>query len=54
LAEVLMSDDGKRPRNGFQGWLEANRAKLWIWGIGGLALAGVGCMMLVVVLLIFR
>jgi hypothetical protein len=37
---------------GFQRWIEANRAKIWIWGIAVLALGGVGCMVLVVLLLI--
>jgi hypothetical protein len=36
----------------FQRWIEANRAKIWIWGIAVLALGGVGCMVLVVLLLI--
>lgn len=36
----------------FQRWIEANRAKIWIWGIAILALGGVGCMFLVVLLLI--
>ncbi len=39
---------------GLQRWIEQNRAKIWIWGIGGLALGGVGCMFLVVLLLILR
>lgn len=37
---------------GFQAWIEQNRAKIWIWGIGGLALAGLGCMFLIVLLLV--
>lgn len=39
---------------GFQAWIERNRAKIWIWGIGGLALAGLGCMFLVVLLLVIN
>lgn len=52
-----MTDEQGQPgreTGGFQGWVERNRAKIWIWGIGGLALAGVGCMFLVVVILILR
>jgi hypothetical protein len=45
-------DQPTRDTGDFQGWLEQHRAKIWIWGIGGLALAGVGCMFLVVLLLI--
>lgn len=55
--EAIMIEDGNQSppgQGGVQGWVEANRAKIWIWGIGGLALAGVGCMMLVVVILILR
>lgn len=39
---------------GLQAWIERNRAKIWIWGIGGLALGGVGCMFLVVLLIVIN
>lgn len=39
---------------GLQAWIERNRAKIWIWGIGGLALAGLGCMFLVVLLIVIN
>ena len=49
-----MTDGEETPpgSTGFQRWVEANRAKIWIWGIAGLALSGVGCMFLVVLILI--
>ncbi len=47
--------DATPPKPGFQGWVERNRAKIWIWGIGCMALAGVGVMFAVVMaLIIFR
>ena len=39
---------------GLQAWIERNRAKIWIWGIGGLALGGLGCMLLVVLLIVIN
>ena len=45
-------NDTRPDESGFQGWVEANRSKIWIWGIAILALGGIGCMFLVVLLLI--
>jgi hypothetical protein len=51
-----MTDESEKPppTTGFQRWVEANRAKIWIWGIAILALGGVGCMFLTVLVLIIR
>ena len=49
----MTDGDETPPRStGFQGWVEANRAKIWIWGIAAIALGGVGCMFLIVLILI--
>ena len=40
------------PAGGLQGWIERNRARIWIWGIAGMALLGIGGMMLIIVLII--
>jgi hypothetical protein len=51
----MTNESGKLPAaSRFQRWIEANRAKIWIWGIAILAIGGVACMVLTVVILIIR
>ena len=57
-ADEARPDDGVEARPtaaiGLQAWIERNRAEIWIWGIGGLALGGLGCMFLVVLLIVIN
>lgn len=48
------SDDPRPDWQGFQRWLRNNRGKIWIWVIGGVALGGIACMLIVVLILIAR